>query len=1464
MNTGADVFLSRLVGIPDEKLSESRCAMTCHEPHPPSEEGPNHFEEGPKPPEELVGNTTKHALLTLYEELLTEVQLAEEAQRSRKFSEQLYCFNHKNVKSVLHWTSFLILFVLAIFLLIGYGYRHIDLGKSVYQSCWWIAEALLILLSLLFNGYLIGWNQTLVIEEPVRLAQEALVKIRENLVDGVWNTKDYLNLNSPQSPCISTQWTYRDGELVDLPTVLMVKGDVILLRPGHAVPVQCQELMTEENQTGMILCEGDVYTPNLEHSVEQFGLPQGRVPLQPKKFTVLKTPFVENLRNLLDKTGDHPASIVDSIRYQVHSVLLEKTLLPVVLFGVLIVNTLRYIYIKGFIGHWTEMFLVLPVHAVLPLVPMIFPFFWKLLNYYGQARLFVAYEVSKEIKPSVSEESFDSDSIISEDEARVNLPWKRVLHWLMVIATGNSPVATYNINLMHILGSVTTLCCVDKKGILSWPNPSAEKVFFFSDVKQPTQHNSPQDSLCSFSEEMTFSQYPEQDSTQDCAYHGEEAQVPTNVPRTGCHVEVLDLTHDTKNSFGLQFDDPSWKIHLSSLKPLGLNILANTCNTSTANWYSQFTDHVASAALEDEGTVAVLNRRCLCELARQIGFSNNALDIFSKKQIIGVYRQVLEERAAKERLQRARSNVRHRIPMPNLVSIVVKEKNSGMFQLLCQGTADLILDCCSDYWNGQDLCPLTDSDRKKVLDFYHRTSIASYCTAFSYRPLTTQITSPLKDMYIELPADSSAMCQIQNVATRVNESVKMDSSKLTKQPWCFSADSLVTENDGPYSSDSVPACFQMQCSQIFIGMVSMQYQARLEFVQMIDKLETAFIRFVHFSNENELRSRVFSEKMGLEAGWNCHISLASPIKSEELSVPGTSQGELSHRTSKYSSRHSNDTIGRESHAWNTKMKQQQQQQHHHPHPAVGESLHTRCYSAPSVINLDMCLVKFDDTSSTNQTNGDMPTFCINPDFPKEIVIDRDSLLGENMDDSTELLANSSATAPAATSVAGTPVGGAASSSDCNDGSGEPCSESHLTSSCETENTEFSLPGVPDNRAQLPRGIENIRPHLEKVDNVPLLVNLFTDCTPETTKEMIKIMQEYGEVVLCVGSSLNVKNTGLFLQADCSLAIEPLYPQLCRSEPLNIEPGAIHAHLTPMHLASSLLSSPCPLLFRNHENISLIQLIAEARNHVLSMGNCFKFLLCCHLSLTLVQVLATLILLPPPLSGHQLLWLIFIVVPLLSLSLMGNPVDPRNMTLATAKNCDHINKQMLLHFVLSFIFRFVPPVTVALITFALILYFICDVFHESQPCYPFDLSQHNPSGLWNSWYGDNSAGFTTAQNIVLFQMVLYFVFISGSFVHRSDHIWKEPPYTNCLWLVIVICILIFQLIFFLCDTGIYGGFQKNWLSHIHPAIWVISFIWPLVTLAFSELVKRYEIKLNVRYQKRAHLAFETKLGMNSPF
>ena len=67
----------------------------------------------------------------------------------------------------------------------------------------------------------------------------------------------------------------------------------------------------------------------------------------------------------------------------------------------------------------------------------------------------------------------------------------------------------------------------------------------------------------------------------------------------------------------------------------------------------------------------------------------------------------------------------------------------------------------------------------------------------------------------------------------------------------------------------------------------------------------------------------------------------------------------------------------------------------------------------------------------------------------------------------------------------------------------------------------------DVKARLPRGIENIRSHIEEVDDIPLHVGLFAECSPYSTREMVKIFQEYGEVVCCIGSSLGDMNEECF-------------------------------------------------------------------------------------------------------------------------------------------------------------------------------------------------------------------------------------------------------------------------------------------------------------------------------------------------
>ena len=189
------------------------------------------------------------------------------------------------------------------------------------------------------------------------------------------------------------------------------------------------------------------------------------------------------------------------------------------------------------------------------------------------------------------------------------------------------------------------------------------------------------------------------------------------------------------------------------------------------------------------------------------------------------------------------------------------------------GTADIILDSCIDTWTGQDLAPLSEDTRKKILDFYQRASLSSYCTAFSYRPLLMPLPWKDVDDYLQLPshtypfywqytdnaevADADAVQNVGHISLGVTSHAEPKDETHVK------------------SLDDALACLELECNQTFLGMVQMQYQALVDIVQLIDLLEKACIRFVHFSKENELRSRVFSEKMGLESGWNCHISLKS-------------------------------------------------------------------------------------------------------------------------------------------------------------------------------------------------------------------------------------------------------------------------------------------------------------------------------------------------------------------------------------------------------------------------------------------------------------------------------------------------------------------------------------------------------------------------------------------------------------
>lgn len=121
---------------------------------------------------------------------------------------------------------------------------------------------------------------------------------------------------------------------------------------------------------------------------------------------------------------------------------------------------------------------------------------------------------------------------------------------------------------------------------------------------------------------------------------------------------------------------------------------------------------------------------------------------------------------------------------------------------------------------------------------------------------------------------------------------------------------------------------------------------------MIEQLDKACVRFVHFSKENELRSRVFSEKMGLESGWNCHISLMNEDKSEESKEEIMDEQPAKRRQKSLMSLANNkdDLLGVKS--------------------ALLEHCRPKSISAPSAINVDVAQVKFEDEISLHNLTDD--------------------------------------------------------------------------------------------------------------------------------------------------------------------------------------------------------------------------------------------------------------------------------------------------------------------------------------------------------------------------------------------------------------------------------------------------------------------------------------------------------------
>ncbi|XP_055949901.1 transmembrane protein 94-like isoform X2 [Argiope bruennichi] len=1366
---------------------------------------------------DVIGLTNKEAIKKLRLAIEEEVSKLQSSSSPRIPYWVRDAFYHRSYYAIFAWTSIVAMSVEIFLLLIYQIYGdHNFRVKSI------TAEIFFLVLFLIFNVVIAAWDSRLRHTEMHFKVKSALKLLEENENFVVKNDQQY-SLHTPQSPCISQQWTYRDGQLLNLPCSLLVDGDVILMRPGHVAPGYCM-LYNKDKGPHEYLKREQVFAPLDEDLTENITSPRLRKPACATKFIMKETPLIRGISLAMENALKKPITV---IRKEYHAVVfyyIERIALLAVLLIILCIGSIRAVYFNVNNEEWAEHLLLRPVLVTLPLIPITLPICWILLNAVGNSYLLAIINCKQCLKPI---DPFDEMEELPPTILEKYVNWSDLKCLCCSLLLGRDGYLWRSANLLQVLGSVTALCCVDKKGILSWPNPTPEKVFF---LKSPKSKSNSETSThtCADSEETNL-EVGDSCSSEEILENKKltklhkRLDVKDHIYHPGSQVEVLDLTHNLHSPFGIQFDDPNWKFYTDNLKPLGLGILLNTCNPKAQEHYTKFSDHIACESLYNESAVPVVNKRCLCELAKQIGFTDSVVDFYELVQQIGIFRHVHPEIVQKGKLARSLNFPRLKMPFPNMTCAILKDLHRGSNQLFSQGTADLILDACNEYWDGGDIRVLTESDRKRILDFYHRSSLTAHCMGYAYSPLNNNtLTKDFNDMYIELPAEGYNLFSSLEVATSSPRSWDPPCVEGCSHPHSLnrylSSDSLILSEQEKKVEEwncGANSYLRQLGNEIFIGMVTMQYQACPDFVQLIEQLDKACIRFVHFSKENELRSRVFSEKMGLESGWNCHISLLSDETSSDKESNTVSPLKFSRHyifpgTTEDSSPAENRT-----------------------------EVPLRHASAPSIINVDSNATKCEEISN-HLHRGDSVSVC---NMVTTRTMDETHILFE---DENPIIRHKKSVS-SLQDIFGL------------DESNVSHSPSHIT-----ESTDQSAPVTFDmsNRAKLPKGTENIRPHIEHVDNVPLQVSLFTDCTATATREMICIMQEYGEVVCCLGSSANSLNMPIFLQADASIAIEPLLPHLCIQQAVPDDPEQKNLE----NLSSVLNSLPCGIFFHRDDPISLYHLIMEARHYMCNMRNGLEFLLCSYLCLALLQMFAVIFFLPLALPLAHMLWLMCIEIPLLSLSLLGNPPDPRSTMLATGKNVNVVNRQAILFFTACFCAKFCPSVIVSVFSFACIMSSACKLYLESDAhiCWvSLDLSKTERKFSTESWF----AALTVSQNVISFFLIIYFVFISMGFIHRSHLLWKSNPFENKYWVIAALSVICLHLLFNVTDIALHVDSSLKPIAiieHIPYYIWLLCALWPFILLPINELVRHHEIKVNVRQQKRARLEFCTKLGMNSPF
>jgi hypothetical protein len=249
----------------------------------------------------------------------------------------------------------------------------------------------------------------------------------------------------------------------------------------------------------------------------------------------------------------------------------------------------------------------------------------------------------------------------------------------------------------------------------------------------------------------------------------------------------------------------------------------------------------------------------------------------------------------------------------------------------------------------------------------------------------------------------------------------------------------------------------------------------------------------------------------------------------------------------------------------------------------------------------------------------------------------------------------------------------------------------------------------------------------------------------------------------------------------------------------------------------------------------------------------------YIIIALLIVTSHCALLPDLLNGYQLLWLLWIVIPTIGISLLATPAAPDLLTVPAPKNTYEENRNKMRFHLMDIIVRYLLIVPVSLVIYCWTLH---AVWASQLPAGRLRVRALFGLGVPDSFFHAREYldAYLLAQNVLQFALVLFTAASSVTSLHPTyDLITTFTRVFNVAWISNIIASIVLQCAFFLVSVRQLLHLMDN----IPWAIYVLGVLWVPVIVLMQELNKRRYRRFMEREEKWLREEFNTRLGMWSP-